>query len=845
NPEWGGVLYASLLLRSGRQAAALPMLAALRDRFPDSALVRTHLACALLMAGEPGKAETELKTIAEDPQSESVGASILRVEALAAQGRIGEVIDQLETLDTPSPEQNMVLAHALVRGDRTEEGDSLIREALVLNPSSGWARFLLGSRLLMGGQHAEAAASLQLAANALPWEPVVMRDLAVARGLVMALSSHPEGDAPGETTAAQAPTPVAESTDDWQALWRQAALRRLLKDRARFMAEGGDHLRETLVLAAYFRGNGALAEELAEELPADSPLNAYREALLDRDPQKAFDALEPWSSQEGHLQILAMNAVGYAVALAGARGQAAKILSACWERHPDNGVSLFNLARIFRTANMPKFAAQALRRLTAAFPENMETHVLLFQVLREAGMQQEARQAAEAMYALFPQSREATLALCGIYVDFKQLEQARRVVEAYLVSHPDDPEMRLTLASVLFREDRVGEALKVLDETTSPGNIAPGITTLTALSHAAMDNWQRVIDVAGSSDPKSMSLPARFILVAAYTKMGQKDEAAAVLTRADEEAPFGGRVGAIILNALSRSTIVLTDAEAALSNALAPNDRALVDFASGAAYQVAKLHDAAYLAFRRVDSALPGDDYHLLTFLFASLPNVTRIKELGQEAQLIAEKHATRPGAWLGCAAVYRRIEDVGNERAALDKAAEVGPDNPVVFLRRGDFFAGQKDIGTAITEYRRLLQLRPDDPVGNNNLAYHLLLTGGDLTDALNAAQLAAKGLPYNSHVLHTLGVAQLRAGDLEQSKVNLTSALERRPGDPSLLLDYGQLLIALGDAENGYRHIESALKSTRILGLDFDRRAEAEAILAKTPVPKPAPEEATSGPV
>ena len=838
NPERGGVLHASLLLRSGRQAAALPMLAALRDRFPDSALVRTHLACALLAAGEPSKAETELKAASEEPQTGPVGVSMLMVEALDAQGRMDEVIDQLEGLDTPSPEQDMVLAHALVCEGRAEEGDSLIRDALALNPTSGWASFVLGSRLLRGGQHREAAASLQVAANALPWEPVVMRDLAVARRLVMALSSRPEGEASGQTKEAQALTPVAGSTEDWQMLWRQAALHRLVEDRGRFIEEGGERLRETLFLAACFRGNSALAEELAKELPTDSPLNAYLEALRDREPQKVLEALEPWSEQEGDLQILAMNAVGYAMGLTGARGQAVQVLSACSKRYPDNGVSLFNLAQIFRVARMPKFAAQALRRLTAAFPENIEAHVLVFQVLREAGMQQEARQAAEVMYALFPDSREATLAICGIYVDFKQLEQAKRVVEAYLESHPSDPEMQLTQASVLFREGRADQALEVLGKATSPGDIAPGITTLTALSHAISQEWQSVVDVAGPSDPKSMALATRFILAAAYTQTGLKDKAAAILTRADEEAPFGGRVGAVILNALGRSTIELTDAETALSSALAANTDALVDFASGAAYQVAKLHDAAYLAFKRVDSALPGDSDYLLGFLFASLPNVARIEDVGQEARALAEKHATRPRAWLGCAALFQELGDVPGERAALDKAAETGPEDPLVFLRRGDFFARQKDLDTAITEYRRLLQLRPDDPVGNNNLAYQLLLTGGDLTEALNAAQLAAKGLPYDPHVLHTLGVAQLRAGDFEQSKMNLRSALERMPGEPSLLLDYGQVLIALGDTENGRRHIESALKTTSVLGLDFDRKSEAEDILAKTPVPEPAPE-------
>ncbi len=95
------------------------------------------------------------------------------------------------------------------------------------------------------------------------------------------------------------------------------------------------------------------------------------------------------------------------------------------------------------------------------------------------------------------------------------------------------------------------------------------------------------------------------------------------------------------------------------------------------------------------------------------------------------------------------------------------------------------------------------------------------------SGAPWAAEKLPRDPHVLHTLGVAQLRSGELEQSEVNLTNALQFRPGDPTLLLDYGQLLIKKGDTEAGRRQILSALNSARILSVEFEREAEAQQIL------------------
>jgi len=54
-------------------------------------------------------------------------------------------------------------------------------------------------------------------------------------------------------------------------------------------------------------------------------------------------------------------------------------------------------------------------------------------------------------------------------------------------------------------------------------------------------------------------------------------------------------------------------------------------------------------------------------------------------------------------------------------------------------------------------------------------------------------------------------------------------RPGDPDLLLDYGLMLIAKGQKEEGLKPIKLALQYADQLGLTFDRRAEAEKAAAQ----------------
>ncbi len=816
-PILGGVLRASLLRRVGQIDSATAALKALQVDHPESEVVRTHLASALLAAGDAAGAEAVLRT----QNNWSTGEHILMADVLGAQGRVGELIERLEQINERSEDENLNLAYALLRDGQVDEGLTLVRTTLEHDPSSAWANYIRGAYLSEQNQAAEAVPLLRAAANDLPWEPLVMHSMESAQRSVSAALSPAEPSPDRDT--------VSETTDlDWQSLWQKASLRRLLDGRERVLGKNDEGFAETVVLSACILDDLKLAQELVSEVPADSPMRAYIAALAEKDAQKAIDALAPWTEREGREQLLAMNATAYALSLAGARHSAVAVLSECYSRYPENGVSLLILANVFRGADMPEFAAHTLRRLIANAPDNLEAHLVLFQVLRQSGSEVEARQAAEVMFALFPDSREAVMAACGIYVDSGYISVARRVVESYLESNNDDGEIKLALAAILFREENIDGALAALGEIDQR-DLAPSVTMITALGYAFKGDWQRVVDVAASTDRDTMPLATRLILVAASIEMDQKKSAAPYLFSADKSKPVSGPGVGVILHALGDDSVELPDRERQFAAALGANDRALADFASGIAFQDAKLHDAAFQSLRKVESALAVENDYLLGFLFSSLPYLT-LADPKEESLAIAEKHKENPRAWLGYASILAKVGDVDGRRSALDKALATGPNDPIVLLQRGDFFADQKEYASAVTAYRGLLELRPNDPVGNNNLAYNLLLTGGDPAEALKAAERAMEGVPYDAHVLHTLGVAQLRAGQLEASKESFAKALERRPGDPALLLDYGRLLIERGENEQGIRFVQSALDTAQRLDIVFEQRAEAEEILSST---------------
>lgn len=827
NPELGGILHSSLLLRSGRETEAVALLENLHSRFPDSDRVRTHLAYGLLATGNGSMAEATLKEALELQPNSAIGANMVMVESLAAMGRLSEITDNRDLLESQDPDQAIVYAHALNLAGRQEEGVKIIKELLERDSTSQWANYALGSFLLDAGRPDEAAKYLRKAAEAMPWEPAVMY-VTFTPGKMVADASITSGAE--KLPISEETTNVPAGTQDtWQALWNQAALGRLLEQRADFEDDGSGKLNETLVLAALFHGNNDLAEEMANKLPDGSPAKNYIAGLRNGELQTALDALRPWTEGDGAERVMAMNAMGYIMALGNARNDAVQVLAACVKQYPENGVSLYNMAQVFRVAEMPQYAALALRRLTAMFPGNVEAHVSLVQLLRDAGMQEEARQAAEAMYAIFPESRDAVLAVCGTYMDTSQLEPARRVLDAYLESQPNDPKVQFTRAFILALEGKQGEALDTLETLTVSDEMHSGVVTLTALCHAMGQNWQGVVDVCGTESLDTLSSPARFVLSAAWVKTGQSGKAVDTLTDASTSKPHGRAESAIILSALGGGESSVTEREPALSKALTSDVNTLADFASGVAYLEAKVYDEAYQAFRRVDEVLTGESESLTQLILLSLPNAIQIEDPKAEVAAFVDRHEESAAAWLASAAMLRRLDDLDGERAALNKAVEIAPEDPRVYIRRGDFHARQDEIDAAIEDFRRHVELRPDDPIGNNNLAYNLSLAGKDIEQALKSAQVAADALPQNPRVLHTLGVAQLKHGDLEESKKNLSLALQRMPGEPDLLLDYAHVLDELGELGDARKHAESALNSADILGADFKRRAEAEALLAR----------------
>ena len=134
----------------------------------------------------------------------------------------------------------------------------------------------------------------------------------------------------------------------------------------------------------------------------------------------------------------------------------------------------------------------------------------------------------------------------------------------------------------------------------------------------------------------------------------------------------------------------------------------------------------------------------------------------------------------------YRRAQAT---YTAIQEEAPLGTTDVEALVGQGTVLVRQKRYKEAIPVFRAALALEPDNPKILNNLAYCMLLGGGELLTALRHAAKADQLDPENPLVLETLGSINLRLGDAPAAARYLerawARALKRAPEIQIAIMD------------------------------------------------------------
>ena len=240
------------------------------------------------------------------------------------------------------------------------------------------------------------------------------------------------------------------------------------------------------------------------------------------------------------------------------------------------------------------------------------------------------------------------------------------------------------------------------------------------------------------------------------------------------------------------------------------------------------LANEALTAVPRDDPGFFGAEIGRASVLLASDREEAAVEVL----QALTHSNADRKEVWAAYADALRRLDRHADAVAAYDRAIELdgGEASETWFwvYARGISKEQTGDWPGAEADFRRALELSPEQPQVLNYLGYGLVEQRQKLDEALDLIERAVAARPEDGYITDSLGWVLYRLGRFEEAVAPMERAVMLEPLDPIINDHLGDVLWAVGrerEAEFQWRRAlslapepedESRIRRKLELGLD-----------------------------
>lgn len=399
----------------------------------------------------------------------------------------------------------------------------------------------------------------------------------------------------------------------------------------------------------------------------------------------------------------------------------------------------------------------------------------------------------------------------------------------------------LLRAWALVGRGEIGAALEQFDAVSETQGVQAFGLFHKALALTTVGDLEGADRILSGIDGTVLNLNRRGILIhaAVLGQLGREDEA---LARLDDAFGSGADPEAQALRDAIADGTVQADEIGGAVDGVAEIYYSIAGALSGEAnegYTLLYSRMAEYLAPDHADALILSaglleglERYELATEAYDAVPRehpAYHMAELGRAEALsragnseaaiealkqLAESHGDVALVHVTLGDTLRRLERFEEAIPAYDRAielfAEPTPRQWMVYFARGIAQERTDRWPGAEADFRKALELRPDQPQVLNYLGYSFVEMQINLDEALGMIERAVAAQPDSGYITDSLGWVLYRLGRYEEAVVHMERAVELMPVDPIVNDHLGDVYWAVG------RHREAEFQWNRALSFD-----------------------------
>ncbi len=490
-------------------------------------------------------------------------------------------------------------------------------------------------------------------------------------------------------------------------------------------------------------------------------------------------------------------------------------------KDPKDAESWVMLGRLYRVSSKSPEAEKAFNNALAADPDNEDAITQLAVLYAELGDSKRAVEKLKAATSKTPNERTLTL-LADQYEqlnDFKSAAEALR--QAYDLA-PDNPRIARNLAVDLMYSEQYDEALKIFQELASqdPRDFSSplNMSKIYLAKHdfvRAREAWNKAKAIDAEQPDVRMQ---EVKLLEAEGKTEQAMTALKALLDDTARRNYSEREGSRRAALLEEYGILARNAEKYPQAIDAFKQMASFGGEAGPRSTVQVID--TYRQSKDYDSALREADAALKKYpdeRMVKVEHATVLADQGKVDAAALELRGLLKGdhdyqTYLNLAQIYERAKrypDMGKALDEAEKLAQDKDDKETVHFMRGAMYEHMKKFDASEAEFRKVIEINPENSNALNYLGYMLADRNVRLDEAHDMIKKALELDPDNGAYLDSLGWLYYRQGKYTEAADLLERALERISKDPTVHDHLGDVYLKMGKTREAITQWQASLKA------------------------------------